>query len=192
MSFLLYHLNAGPFNASSFETISSRPKHYDGHQGTLFQVLLQSNMPKVRYFKIPLKTSLTLEQFKTSEKRSDVLNKVVGKMVDLHKPNEYFYINLLPRIQSLIMASESKDSAFNILGSSKLNTTDGKNPTSSAIASTSTQPATASVQKNSEEYRRVRNPRVIISHWPLRPESQEHQASLAPETDSITQALSLD
>ena len=51
------------------------------------------------------------------------------------------------------MASDSKDSAFNILGSSKLNTADGKNPTSSATTSTSTQPGTASGQKNSEQYR---------------------------------------
>ena len=51
------------------------------------------------------------------------------------------------------MASDSKDSAFNILGSSKLNTADGKNPTSSATTSTSTQSGTASGQKNSEEYR---------------------------------------
>lgn len=51
------------------------------------------------------------------------------------------------------MASDSKDSAFNILGSSKLNTADGKNPTSSATTSTSAQPGTASGQKNSEEYR---------------------------------------
>lgn len=54
------------------------------------------------------------------------------------------------------MASDSKDSAFNILGSSKLNTADGKNPTSSATISTSTQPGTASGQNNSEEYRQVR------------------------------------
>lgn len=52
------------------------------------------------------------------------------------------------------MASDSKDSAFNILGSSKLNTADGKNPTSSATTSISTQPGTASGQKNSEEYRK--------------------------------------
>ena len=53
------------------------------------------------------------------------------------------------------MASDSKDSAFNILGSSKFNTADGKNPTSSATISTSTQPGpgTASGEKNSEEYR---------------------------------------
>lgn len=51
------------------------------------------------------------------------------------------------------MASDSKDSAFNILGSSKLNTPDGKNPTSSPNTSTSTQPGTASGQKNSEQYR---------------------------------------
>ena len=51
------------------------------------------------------------------------------------------------------MTSDPKDSAFNILGSSKLNTADGKNPTSSATTSTSTQPGTASSQKNSEEYR---------------------------------------
>lgn len=60
----------------------------------------------------------------------------------------------LPRDPPQIMASGSKDSAFNILGSSKLNTADGKNPTSSATTSTSTQPGTASGQKNSEEYRR--------------------------------------
>lgn len=53
------------------------------------------------------------------------------------------------------MASDSKDSIFNILGSSKLNTADGKNPTSSATTSTSTQSGTASGQKNSEEYRQV-------------------------------------
>ena len=52
------------------------------------------------------------------------------------------------------MASSSKDSAFNILGSSKLNTNDGKNPTSSATTSTSTQPGTAAGQKNNEDYRR--------------------------------------
>ena len=51
------------------------------------------------------------------------------------------------------MASDSKDSAFNILGSSKFNTADGKNPTSSATISTSPQPGTASGGKNSEEYR---------------------------------------
>ncbi|KAL9132654.1 MAG: hypothetical protein Q9175_006173 [Cornicularia normoerica] len=51
------------------------------------------------------------------------------------------------------MASGSKDSVFNILGSSKLNTADGKNPTSSATTSTSTQPSTPSGQKKSEEYR---------------------------------------
>ncbi|CAD6584006.1 MAG: hypothetical protein ASARMPREDX12_001504 [Alectoria sarmentosa] len=51
------------------------------------------------------------------------------------------------------MASNSQDSAFNILGSSKLNTTDGKNPTSSATTSTSTQPGAGRGQKNSEEYR---------------------------------------
>ena len=51
------------------------------------------------------------------------------------------------------MASNSKDSAFNILGSSKLNTADGKNPTSSTTTSTSTQPGTASGQKDNEEYR---------------------------------------
>lgn len=63
------------------------------------------------------------------------------------------YIKTLPRIKYRNMASDSKDSAFNILGSSKLNTADGKNPTSSATTSTSTQPGTASGQKNSEEYR---------------------------------------
>ena len=55
---------------------------------------------------------------------------------------------------SINMASDSKDSAFSILGSSKLNTADGKNPTSSATTSTSTQPGTASGQKNSEEYKK--------------------------------------
>ena len=54
------------------------------------------------------------------------------------------------------MASNSKDSAFNILGSSKLNTADGKNPISSTT-STSIQPGTASGQKNSDEYRQECN-----------------------------------
>ena len=53
------------------------------------------------------------------------------------------------------MASNSKDSAFNILGSSKLNTADGKNPVSTT--STSIQPGTASGQKNSDEYRQECN-----------------------------------
>lgn len=57
------------------------------------------------------------------------------------------------------MASDSKDSAFGILGSSKLNTADGKNPTSSATTSMSTQAGTASGQKNTEEYRQVRTSR---------------------------------
>ena len=53
------------------------------------------------------------------------------------------------------MASNSKDSAFSILGSSKLNTADGKNPVSTT--STSIQPGTASGQKNSDEYRQECN-----------------------------------
>ena len=67
--------------------------------------------------------------------------------------SKILYIKTLSRINYRNMASDSKDSAFNILGSSKLNTADGKNPTSSATTSTSTQPGTASGQKNSEEYR---------------------------------------
>ena len=65
----------------------------------------------------------------------------------------YFHI---PRAQSPHMASNPKDTAFNILGSSKLNTADGKNPISST-ASTSIQPGTASGQKNSDEYRQECN-----------------------------------
>ena len=51
------------------------------------------------------------------------------------------------------MASDSKNAAFNILGSSKVNTADGKNPTASATTSTSSQPGTTSGQKNSDEYK---------------------------------------
>ena len=60
-----------------------------------------------------------------------------------------------PRAQSPNMASNPKESAFNILGSSKLNTSDGKNPVSPT--STSIQPGTASGQKNSDEYRQECN-----------------------------------
>lgn len=75
--------------------------------------------------------------------------------LEIHKPDKHkhIHIHLLPRLQAYIMASNSKDSAFNILGSSKLNTADGKNPTSYTTTSTSTQPGTTSDQKNSEEYR---------------------------------------
>ena len=48
----------------------------------------------------------------------------------------------------------SNDDSFNILGSSKLNTADGKNPTSSTITSTSDKDVPAVGQKNSEEYRK--------------------------------------
>ena len=60
-----------------------------------------------------------------------------------------------PRAQFPNMASSSKDSAFNILGSAKLNTADGKNPVSTT--STSIQPGTASGQKDSDEYRQECN-----------------------------------
>lgn len=49
--------------------------------------------------------------------------------------------------------SETKESSFNILGSSKLNTTNGKNPPTSA-ATTSTQAGTGSGQTNTDEYRK--------------------------------------
>lgn len=48
----------------------------------------------------------------------------------------------------------SNDDSFNILGSSKLNTADGKNPTPSVNTSTSDKDVPAVRQKNSEEYRR--------------------------------------
>ena len=83
-------------------------------------------------------------------------NRIRFQHPDVHKPNNHIDIDLLPHLQSHNMASESKDSAFNILGSSKLNTADGKNPTSSATNSTSTQPGIASGQRNSEEHRQVR------------------------------------
>jgi len=51
------------------------------------------------------------------------------------------------------MAS-NQESSFKILGSSKLNTVDGRNPTSSATTSTSNQIGTASGQKNNEAYRK--------------------------------------
>jgi len=49
--------------------------------------------------------------------------------------------------------SDTKESSFNILGSSKLNTADGKNPPSSS-ATTSTQAGNASGQKTTDEYRK--------------------------------------
>jgi len=49
--------------------------------------------------------------------------------------------------------SDTKESSFNVLGSSKLNTADGKNPPSSSTT-TSTQDGIASGQKNSAEYRK--------------------------------------
>lgn len=57
-----------------------------------------------------------------------------------------------PITHSHIM-SDTKDSSFNILGSSKLNTADGKNPTSSS-ATTSTSDGAATGQKNTEDYRK--------------------------------------
>ena len=48
----------------------------------------------------------------------------------------------------------SSNPSFNILGSSKLNTPDGKNPTSTTTTSTSHQAGTAVGQKNNEEYRK--------------------------------------
>ena len=48
--------------------------------------------------------------------------------------------------------ADSKDSSFNILGSSKLNTADGKNPPKSS--STTSAPATSVGQRNIEEYRK--------------------------------------
>lgn len=61
--------------------------------------------------------------------------------------------NPAPHLQN-IMASNQQESSFNILGSSKLNTADGKNPTSSATTSTSNQIGTASGQKNNDAYRK--------------------------------------
>ncbi len=78
-------------------------------------------------------------------------------MFNICKFNQHIYVHKLYSFQFQIMASNSKDSSFNILGSSKLNTADGKNPTSPATTSTSTQPGTASGQKNSEEYRQECN-----------------------------------
>ena len=49
--------------------------------------------------------------------------------------------------------SDAKDSSFNVLGSSKLNTADGKNPTM-ASSTSSTQASTAVGQRKSEDYRK--------------------------------------
>ena len=48
----------------------------------------------------------------------------------------------------------ASNDSFNILGSSKLNTADGKNPASSATTSMSDKAVPAVGQKNSEEYRK--------------------------------------
>lgn len=65
--------------------------------------------------------------------------------------------NQLPTIiirspQSQNIMSSQQESSFNILGSSKLNTADGKNPTSTTTTSTSH--GTASGQKNNDAYRK--------------------------------------
>ena len=52
------------------------------------------------------------------------------------------------------MTSKSQEASFGILGSSKLNTADGKNPTSLATTSTSNTTGTAGGPKNDEAYRK--------------------------------------
>lgn len=52
------------------------------------------------------------------------------------------------------MSSGQQDSSFNILGSAKLNTADGKNPPTSTSTSSGGQDGKAAGQPNSEEYRK--------------------------------------
>ena len=109
--------------------------------------------------------------FKKTQRAFHSTSLYTSKLTSLINTPTFF--DFLPLVQSYIMASNSQDSAFNILGSSKLNTTDGKNPTSSATTSTSTQPGAGRGQKNSEEYRQVRTHfRLIFPYLGPRPESQ--------------------
>lgn len=86
-----------------------------------------------------------------TEQQSSSRNKTTYKTVQLDLSP-----NLVYEVRSGIMSDpkDSKDSAFGILGSSRLNTADGKNPPTSS-ATTSTQPSAGVGQRNSEEYRKA-------------------------------------
>ena len=67
----------------------------------------------------------------------------------------------------------SNNDSFNILGSSKLNTADGKNPASSATTSTSDKDVPSVGQKNSEEYRKQCQSAHDVLENKLRDEERE-------------------
>lgn len=70
--------------------------------------------------------------------------------------------------------SDTKESSFNILGSSKLNTVDGKNPPSSSTAST--QPGNASGQRDTDYRKQCQSAHDALENK-LRDEEREKKWS---------------